>query len=267
MRYLVDHDYHIHSKLSDCSRDPEQSNERILEYAKKNGYKKIVLTDHFWDETVVGASSWYKPQNFDHISEALPLPQTDGIEFLFGCETDLDKNLKLGISKERIEKLDFIIIPTTHLHMSGFTIDQKDFSIENRVSLWVARLEAVLNMDLPFHKIGIAHLACSLLTNSNREDYLKALSLIPTDAIHSLFKKAADLGVGIELNASDMSFRDNEADTVLKMFRIAKKEGCKFYLGSDAHHPKGLEIAPKIFERAIDYLNLTEDDKFHIKEI
>lgn len=268
MRYTIDHDYHIHSHISSCSGDPEQSNERILEYAKENGLKKIVLTDHFWDETVEGASSWYKPQNFEHISKALPLPQADGIEFLFGCETDLDKNLKLGISKERMEKLDFIIIPTTHLHMSGFTIDQKDFPIENRATLWASRLEAVLNMDLPFHKIGIAHLACSTFSHgSTREDYLKALSLIPTDAMHSLFKKAADLGVGIELNASDMNFRDEEANTVLKMFRIAKEEGCKFYLGSDAHQPKGLETAPKIFERAIDYLNLTEDDKFHIKEI
>lgn len=265
MRYTIDHDYHIHSCLSSCSGDPEQSNERILEYAKENGYNKIVLTDHFWDDVIEGASGWYKPQNFEHISKALPLPQADGIEFFFGCETDLDKHLTLGISKERIEKLDFVIIPTTHLHMSGFTIDQKDFSLENRVNLWVSRLEGVLNMDLPFHKIGIAHLACSLFTNSGRENYLKALNLIPTDAMHSLFKKAADLGVGIEINASDMRFRDEEADTVLKMFRIAKEEGCKFYLGSDAHHPKGLEIAPKIFERAIDYLNLTEDDKFHIK--
>ena len=265
MRYIIDHDYHIHSHISDCSSDPEQNNERILEYAKENGYKKIVLTDHFWDETVEGASGWYKPQNFERISKALPLPQADGIQFLFGCETDLDKNLKLGISKERLEKLDFIIIPTTHLHMSGFTIDQKDFELENRVNLWVSRLEAVLNMDLPFHKIGIAHLACSLFTNSGRENYLKALTLIPTDAMHSLFKKAAALGVGIELNSSDMSFRDEEADIVLKMFRIAKQEGCKFYLGSDAHHPKGLEKAPKIFDRAIDYLKLTEDDKFHIK--
>lgn len=265
MRYIIDHDYHIHSELSLCSRDPEQNKERILEYAKENNLKKIVLTDHFWDDDAEGGSSWYREQNYAHISKALPLPQSEGIEFLFGCETDFNKHFQLGISKQCFQKFDFVIIPTTHLHMSGFNIDEKDFPLENRVNLWVSRLEAVLNLDLPFHKIGIAHLACSLFTNSSREDYLKALTLIPTDAMHSLFKKAASLGVGIELNASDMHFRDQEADTVLKMFRIAKEEGCKFYLGSDAHHPKDLEIAPKIFERAIDYLNLTEEDKFHIK--
>ena len=50
MRYVFDHDFHIHSELSSCSRDPEQSPERILAYAKENGLKKIVITDHFWDD-------------------------------------------------------------------------------------------------------------------------------------------------------------------------------------------------------------------------
>lgn len=264
MRYVIDHDYHIHSMLSSCSNDPEQNNERILEYAKQNGFKKICLTDHFWDENAEGGSAWYRAQNYAHISKALPLPQAEGIDFLHGCETDLNKHFQLGISKQRFDNLDFVIIPTTHLHMSGFTIDQEDFSVENRAKLWVKRLEFLLNMDLPFHKIGIAHLACKLIDNSARENYLKALELIPTDDMKRLFKKAATLGVGIELNGSDMAFKDEEADIVLRMFRIAKEEGCKFYLGSDAHHPATLEKAPKIFERAIDYLNLTEDDKFHI---
>lgn len=265
MRYIVDHDYHIHSQLSFCSNHPQQTNERILEYAKDNNFKKIVLTNHFWDDAVECASNWYKQQNFEHLSKALPLPQAEGIEFLFGCEAELDKNFNLGIAKESFNRFDFVIIPTTHLHMSGFTIDQKDFSVENRARLWVKRLEFLLNLDLPFRKIGFAHLASDHVVDSGREDYLKVLSLIPESAMHSLFKKAADSGVGIELNYCDMNFSDDEAETVLKMFRIAKKEGCKFYLGSDAHKPTSLDSAPKIFERAVEYLGLSEDDKFHIK--
>jgi hypothetical protein len=48
------------------------------------------------------------------------------------------------------------------------------------------------------------------------------------------------------------------------MFRIAKYQGCKFYCGSDAHHPAGLVNSPARFERAIDLLGLQESDKFHI---
>ena len=117
--------------------------------------------------------------------------------------------------------------------------------------------------DLPFKKMGLAHLTCGLIA-PNREDYLRVLELLPTDKMTELFKKAAEVGVGIELNASDMDFKPEEAETVLKMYRIAKAQGCKFYMGSDAHHPATLDKAKAIFERAIDMLGLTEDDKFHI---
>lgn len=73
--------------------------------------------------------------------------------------------------------------------------------------------------------------------------------------------------MGIELNGSDMRFADTEADIVLRLYRMAKNVGCKFYCGSDAHRPREFEGAKKIFERAVDYLNLTEDDKFVVHAI
>ena len=48
MKFSYDHDLHIHSKISSCSSDPEQTNEAILAYAKKNGLTTICLTDHYW---------------------------------------------------------------------------------------------------------------------------------------------------------------------------------------------------------------------------
>ena len=50
--------------------------------------------------------------------------------------------------------------------------------------------------------------------------------------MNRLFTKAAQLGVGIELNSYDMNFTDNESETVLRPYRIVKKCGCKFYLGT-----------------------------------
>ena len=37
MRYIVDHDLHIHSFGSMCSKDPEQTPQRILQYAQETG--------------------------------------------------------------------------------------------------------------------------------------------------------------------------------------------------------------------------------------
>lgn len=262
MKYVVDNDLHIHSMLSLCSNDPEQTADRILQYAVANGIKAICLTDHFWDETVDGASGWYDKQDFAHIAAVKPLPQADGIRFLFGCETELNRFLTLGVSKEKYDAFDFIVIPTTHFHMKGYTLfEEETVSANARAQAWVKRLDAVLNMDLPFHKVGIAHLACKLIAPT-KEEYLEVLRLLPEDEMVRLFTRAAKLGVGIELNASDMNFADENADIVLRMFRIAKSCGCKFYCGSDAHHPSSLDKAKAIFERAVDLLALTEEDKF-----
>ena len=267
MKYIIDHDLHIHSNLSSCSNDLEQTPKKILQHAEEHGLKTICLTDHFWDDLVSDASQWYATQDYAHICQAKPLPQSDKVRFLFGCETELDRHLRLGISPERMAQMDFIIIPTTHMHMREFTLTKEDgASVYTRANAWLKRLDAVLNMNLPLHKVGIAHLTSRLIAPAKfgytYEDYLKVLQLLPKGELSRLFGKAAKLGVGIELNASDMAFDDEDAQTILRPYQIAKECGCKFYMGSDAHHPAQLENAMKYFEKAVDLLELCEKDKF-----
>ena len=263
MKFTFDHDLHIHSTLSSCSNDPEQSAERILKYAVDNGLKTICITDHFWDRRVAGASDWYAPQDFEHISRIKPLPTADGVEFLFGCETDMDKFFTVGVDATRYDDFDFVIIPTTHLHMTGFTLSEEDAkSNARRAELWVERFERLLDMDLPFSKIGIAHLTCSLIRPNDREGLNSVLNMISDEVLTRLFSRAKELGCGIELNASDMCHIDDAA--VLRIYKKAKECGCKFYLGSDAHHPGTFGRCKAIFEHAIDVLGLEESDKFHI---
>lgn len=260
MNYKIDHDLHIHTLLSSCSRHPKQTTQNILKYAQKNGLKTVCVTDHYWDEAIPGASNWYAPQDTAHIRQSLPLPQAEGVRFLFGCETELRRDLTLGVSRARFDEFDFVIIPTTHLHMSEFTVTGEENAAE-RAALWVERLDAVLAMDLPFGKIGIAHPVCSLIARP-REQYLETLRLLPEGEMARLFSKAASLGVGIELNAGDFAFEEEEAETVLRPFRIAKDCGCRFYCGSDAHEPKELKNALPCFGRAVQLLDLTEHEEF-----
>ncbi len=262
MRYILDHDLHIHSRLSLCSNDPRQSTEAILRYGEANGFTTLCLTDHMWDSTVPGVRGmdFYERQDYSHIAEALPLPASDKVKFLFGCETDLDRHLTLGISRELIDKLDFVIIPTTHLHMHGFTCEGTE-DAEARAGLWVTRLEAVLNMDLPFRKLGIAHLTCGLMYAGH---VLEVLDAVPAEEYHRLFAKAAEVGVGIELNFNSFEFTGEALEINLRPYRIAKEEGCKFYFGSDAHHPDTLATAKANFEHIVDLLDLDEADKFRL---
>lgn len=262
MKYIVDHDYHLHSQISQCSSDPEQTPQRLLEYAREKGLRRIILTDHFWDENVPGASNWYATYHkFTDLKKALPLPKADGVELLFGCETDMDKNGVIGISRERCDDFDFIIVPTTHLHMKGFTVNEDEYgNADCLAKAWIERFDALLRADLPFHKVGIAHLTTACIAVEN-DLHLEVIKRIPDTELERLFKKAAQLGLGIELNGSDFYHLSERADIVLRPYRIAKDCGCKFYLGSDAHKPRefrALDTLPLV----IDALGLSEDDKF-----
>ncbi len=262
MRYIVDHDLHIHSHLSLCSNDQRQTNDAILRYGETDGLATLCLTDHMWDSTVPGVQGmdFYERQDYNHIARALPLPQSDRVRFLFGCETDLDRHLTLGISRELMEEMSLIIIPTTHLHMNGFTCEGRE-GVEERARLWCIRLDAVLHMDLPFEKVGIAHLTCGLMYPGHLLEVLRA---IPTDEYRRLFAHAAKVGVGIELNFNSFEFSGADLETVLLPYRIAREAGCRFYFGSDAHHPEGLAAAKTNFEHIVDLLNLTEENKFRL---
>lgn len=263
MRFKYDHDLHIHSRISPCSGDNEQTAERIFKYAQQNKLKTICITDHFWDDVVGGEGvKFYRGLGYDYLSKIKPLPQSNDIKFLFGCETELSKDMVLGISKERFDSFDFVVIPTTHLHFHGFTISLEDSeSASRRAQLWTDRFESVLNMDLPFHKIGIAHLVCNLMAKPN--ELLTTLQKISLTDAEKLFKKASKLGVGIEINMYDaMNFVGETGEIALKLFQIAKECKCKFYFGSDAHTPKGFLKCTEYFERAIDLLDLDEKDKF-----
>ena len=261
MKYVVDHDYHIHSKISQCSSDPEQTPENILKYAKEKGLKRVILTDHFWDENVPGASNWYKTYHkFTDLSKALPLPLDDEIEFLFGCETDMDKNGVIGICAERFDEFDFIIVPTTHLHMKNFTLDEADYCNVPRLAvLWVERFEALLDADLPFHKVGLAHPTCSCIAVENGL-YSEVIRMISDEDFRRLFTRAAELGLGIEINGSDFRFIDDNMH-LLRPYKIAKECGCKFYLGTDSHKPSEFGVFDNL-QKAVDLIGLTEDDKF-----
>ena len=259
MKYIIDHDLHLHSQLSSCSNHPEQTNTNLLNYAKRMGLRHICLTDHFWDSNIEGASDWYNPQNYEHISKALPLPTEEGIIFDFDCETELDKHLTLGIARKTIDEFAFVIIPTSHLHMKGFTIREDLISVADRAKFYMERNHALLDMDLPFEKIGLAHFTCGLLGSNcegGRDDIMNAISNIE---YAEFFERVAAKGMGVELN---VSLRDCSVEAALRPYRIALECGCKFYLGSDAHTPTELENAYSRFKGITEALDLTEDDKF-----
>ncbi len=267
MRFICDQDYHIHSSRSFCSHDETQTPLAILQKAKEQGLKKICLTDHFWDEAVPGIPGLALEQNYANISVNLPLPRDEEVEFHFGCETDMDKRFVLGVAPEHYDRFDFIIISTTHLHLPGFTVDE-GVDEKERVRLYIERFRAVLNMDLPFRKVGIAHLTTNHITRGKQlpgglYSHLDVIDGVSDETFRELFCGLREKGGGVEINF-DLNYYKNERDVErsLRPYLLAKECGCKFYMGSDVHKFAGFEWRMQNFERNVDALGLTEDDKF-----
>lgn len=263
---FVDHDLHIHSYLSPCAGEKRytQTLDKILRYAEESAFNTICVTDHFWDETIPGSRGMYEEQTYAHISSALPLPQSENVRFLFGCEAEMDRYNTIALAPEHYDRFDFIIIPTNHLHMSGFTC-RGDEDVPERAKLWCDRLDFVLEQNLPFHKIGIPHLTDTGIMAG--KGYLDVLRYISDEDYIRLFRKAADRGVGIELNFIWLDMPEEEMEIHLRPYRIAKEEGCLFYLGSDAHSPEKFDWMKKNFEKIVDRLGLDESHKFPVDQL
>lgn len=261
MRYVADHDFHIHSTVSPCCHDENQTPEALLIYAKENNFKKICLTNHLWDENMKSEAEWHDDQRFCRLSSVLPLPKDEEVEFLFGAEIDMDYNFILGVSPERYDVFDFMVISTTHLHLAGNTVKSKIQTPEEAAELWVLRFKELLKKDLPWHKTGIAHLTCGHIFKGRTHE---VISRISDENLYEVFSDSAKKGMGIELNTKTIFTCEEEKNIMLRPYYIAKDCGCRFYLGSDSHKNEALKGAKDNFERIITLLDLKEEDKFRI---
>lgn len=249
MRFVPDHDLHIHTQLSPCSRDARQTPEAILSYGITAGMKLLNLADHCWPDT--RAAVLPKPEN---------LPEGKHCFLLHGAEVDMDMNDNLSATIEEIEALDFAVIAFSHLHLKNYCVP-KDFpeDAETHKKRFLERVHHLLSLDLPFHKTGLAHFTCELLCTA--EPY-RCLDLISDAELIDIFTKVRDRGMGVELNMNPLRYQGAVLDTMLRPFRIAKNLGCKFYMASDAHHPDDFSgVLTRRMNPLIDLLELEESDK------
>lgn len=252
---------HTHTIQSECCHDPKQTVANILSHAKQHGYALQCITDHLWDAAVPGASSWYATQDIAHVSQSLPFPEGQDVRLVFGCETEFCGGGLLGLAPAHMDLFDFIIIPPNHFHMVDFVRPASVCTPQDIALLFVQRLEEIGRLPLPFHKVGIAHLTTRLLYSEG--DKYQVLNAIPKERFFDAMRTFARLGAGIEINGS--CYRDGwltHVDDELRLLRIAKDAGCRFYLGSDAHTLEHLDRVPKALPQVVQLLGLTDQDQF-----
>jgi len=262
MKFQIDHDLHIHSMISPCAgNDPRQTKEAILSYGVCSDLRLLCLADHIWDEKSPTKSQWSWLSCGNDMARArsiLPLPQSKHCRFLFGMEVDMDMEGNLAATREEMDTLDFLVFAPSHLHMDGFTVPRGlDSSPEVHKNLYLKRMDILLNADIPYGKTGLAHPACSLACKA---DPVRMFDLITDREYEQMWTRVRDKGMGVEINISER-YTPEELERVMRLYRIAKAVGCKFYLGGDAHIPEETRGLIRKFQKHIDILGLTEEDK------
>jgi histidinol phosphatase-like PHP family hydrolase len=265
----ITHDLHIHTGLSLCA-ERDATAEGYLAVAKRIGLTKIGFSDHYWDEHVKspcntcreGVDDFYLPQNTAHVESLRP--QLDalrgqGVEILFGCETEYDPcRHGVAISEEVAERMDFILVPNSHTHM----VMPKDLyePYEKHANYMVNAYREIIESPVSRYITSMAHPFEAVCCPYDNRILIK---LIPDDEYRRLFDRTAEKGIAYEINVScwlKKTHAEIEADPVLHLFRLAKECGCRFTFGSDAHSHTAHDVYMDQTSFIADLLSLKEDD-------
>lgn len=260
--FKLDHDYHLHTTLSTCCNEDIMDIEHIVPVCREEGKKEILIANHFWDRLMPGADDWYGPQDLDHVRKILPLPEEPDMRVRFGCETEFCGGKKIGISPESYDCFDFIVVPFTHLH-NNFSRPVDCTTPVQVANLYMDHFEDLLQIDLPWEKVGIPHLTCGLVyPGPHLKEVFEALDY---PRLCRCFDFLAEKGAGIELNAGCFGeyWKNNQA-VMTEIYHVAKNSGCKFYCASDAHSLKSLRNINNNIPAIAEVLGLTDKDRYYI---
>ena len=213
-----------------------------------------------WDAAVPCTIPDYKPLTYEYISgfkAEIAKENTEGISVLFGCETEIDKDGNIGISEELASKLDFLIVPQSHTHLTmpkefyepyrkhaDYMLDRFYDIVESPLSKYITTIPH------PFDAVGCPY--------DNRE----ILPLITDKEFTDCFSVAKEKNIAIEINAGAFDSKtigNIKSDPMIHMFRLAKNVGCKFVFGSDSHSCTGHDRFAKNYVIA-NLLELTDND-------
>ena len=220
-------DLHVHTLLSSCASRTAYPQEYI-DICKKTGITTIGFADHLWDPAVVGASPWYAPQDIEHVKKIRSMIEdTEGINVLFGCETEYTGKGKAAVSKAAAQSFDYVLIPPNHFHMKDFVIPAAVTEIWEYKKYLLEYFMEICEIDLGVH-IGIAHPFMPL----GVPDVNGTLAAITDAEYKECFEYAKKHGKSVEIQTG---IADADNPEFNRMLKIADGCGCVFHFASDAH--------------------------------
>lgn len=254
-------DFHIHTGLSLCANENVTA-KQYIEYAKETGLKKLGFANHMWDESInPKPNRFYRAQTIPYnleIKYELSECDCSGLEIFVGAEAEYHPTMGVALREENAEKFDFIIVPNSHTHMMMPSELYEPY--EKHRDFMLKAYEQIIDSAVSKYVTAMAHPFDAVCCPYDRQVLYR---LISDDSFKRIFSKTAEKGIAVEINTSafpDITRENAEDFGAMRMFRIAKQQGCKFIFGSDAHSVKGQESFISRAELISDIIGLKTED-------
>jgi len=204
---LLDFDCHVHTYYSPCGRQTDEEGrplaepERHLEQAHTLGLDGMIFTDHFVeDASLPGTVLFYRssgPAILESLRRELGRSSAgEGLNLYVGCETETMSTERVGVSPAMSAQLDFVLVPTTHYHLTG--VPQPDsYAPADLADHMLTMLESVVAkpwLDSVAHPFA------------EREEMIgdlrRVYEAMDKSRLDDILGLAADKGVALEVNGS-----------------------------------------------------------------
>lgn len=257
---LINHDLHIHTYLSACcAAKAEMQPGLILRRAEEMGLATVGFSDHVWVNPAIAPMDWYKPQDASQIQrlrqDLAALPPSP-VRVSVGVEADTVAPGRFGLTPEFAATLDHVLLACSHFHMKGFVEQPAENTPASVGRHLVKFFRSAVTSGLP---TAIAHpfLPCGFMPQ-----FAAAIAAITDAAFTDAFGLAAEHHVALEITAAFLPPAEAPAwtlDTPARFLDLARRAGCRFTFGSDAHSAAYQRRLPQLAE-LIRLANITPQD-------
>ncbi len=247
------HDLHIHTSLSSCAKEHSELSD-YLAVIPTLGLTAAGFSNHLWDSAVPGASSWYAPQDLEHVlslKEPLRKASCPGTRLLLGCECEYIGHGVISLHPDHAKEFDYVLVAAHHFHMVDFVRPASITGGPELAELFYSRFMEVCDFDFV---TGIAH----PFVPAGFDDHPEAVrNLFTEKRLEQCFTYAKQAGKTIEINlAALFGFMHFGAwEEYKRLLMVAHGVGCKFHIGSDVHTVD--HFSPKLFALGRRFLDET----------
>ncbi len=246
----IQHDLHIPASCA--------SIEDYLTIAEARSLETLGLLYPIWDapDTPVPDDFYADLDAESALSE--PLPASEAIKLLRGCEIELDKTGILGLTAETAKKFDFVLVSHSHSQFDGVIAPADRRNPKKLASVLCDRFSLLVEHPLSGHITAIAH---PFFPSGNLEDFDEVLFHVSDDRLENLFADAIYKNIALEVNASaflSYPVKSMHRSELFRMYETARECGCKFIFGSDCRETA---LYPEFLERLsvlAELLEITE---------